>query len=132
MKVEVTPLAPPWSDLELKPSLVRHLELSTMSWIGRVNGKIVCTWGLIPPSYLSDEAYLWLNVTDKVAEHQFLFVRYSQMEMERMLELYPRIVGHAEVSNWRARRWLVWLGARFLQSKNHRMPFVIERQSWPR
>ena len=128
MQVEVATVTPPWSSLELKPSLVRHLELSTMSWVGRINGEIVCLWGLIPPSYLSDEAYLWLTVTEEVAKHQFIFVRYSQMEIERMLELYPRIVGYAEVSNWRARRWLRWLGAQFGEPKDHRIPFVIERK----
>jgi len=128
MRVEVATVTPPWSDLELKPSLVRHLELSTTAWIGRIDGNIVCLWGLIPPSYLSDEAYLWLNVTEEVARHRFLFVRYSQLEVEKMLEIYPRIVGYTEMANWRARRWLHWLGAVFGEPQDHRIPFVIERK----
>lgn len=130
MRVEITsaphnPIIGAWP-----PAMARHLELSTMSWIGRANGEVVCIWGLIPPSYLSDEAYLWLNVTPEMAKHQFVFVRHSQCEMERMLEIYSRIVGFVDVGNTRAKRWLRWLGAEFDEPGGERVHFVIERKSW--
>ena len=82
-------------------------------WIGAVDGKIACVWGLIPPTLLSDIAYLWLYNNELVTQHKFAFVRHSQIQMERMLKLYPNIIGDCVYNNTTARRWLEWLGAKF-------------------
>lgn len=82
-------------------------------WVGYVDGNPVCAWGLVPPSILSDRAYLWLYASERVDEHKFLFVRYSQRVMEHLKGLYPVLYGTCDLGNARAIRWLQWLGARF-------------------
>jgi|SRR5580704_117825 hypothetical protein len=97
-------------------------------WAGMVDGEIACLWGLAPPTFLSENAYLWLLTTDLVEEHKFLFIRYSQRYVEEMLKVYPRIVGHVETTNTQAIRWIRWLGAKIGEPENGFRPFTIRRR----
>ena len=88
-----------------------YIRASVMTWVGRVDGKVACIWGLIPPSLLGDRATLWLQTTDLVEQHKFMFIRHSRIAMERMLAVYPIIVGLADPDFPENIRWLKWLGA---------------------
>lgn len=103
--------------------------MSAECWSGYIAGKLVCCWGLIPPSLLSNQAYLWMHTTPAVRGNQFLFVRHSQRIMEVMLAQYPRIVGHCEVSAEDSIRWLRWLGATFDEPTGQHIPFVIRKKT---
>lgn len=105
------------------------LMLSRHHYVGLVGEKIACVWGLIPPSILSDQAYLWLYTTPLVDEHKFLFIRHSQRMMEEMLKQYSRIIGFANVGNDRAIRWIKWLGGVFSEAENGKMNFVITAEA---
>lgn len=94
-------------------------------WIGLFDDVPVCAWGLVPPSLISDRAYLWLYVTEAVEENKFIFVRYSQRVMEDLRKLYPTIYGVCEVGNARAIRWMHWLGAEFGYPTDAVIPFMI-------
>lgn len=98
---------------------------TTTIWAGFAAERLVCIWGLIPPTLLSDRAYLWLYTTEAIGEHVFLFIRHSQIAVEAMLLEYPIIVGHAAVGNDRAIRWLKWLGAVFDPPEGRLIPFTI-------
>ncbi len=97
-------------------------------WVGYVDGHFVCCWGLIPPSFLSNQAYIWMWASEKVP-HQFLFVRHSQLQMNKFLERYDSIVGQCSLENGSAQRWLHWLGAEFEPPVNGLRPFVINRSA---
>lgn len=103
----------------------RCLAITTQLYAGLLQEELICAWGLIPPTLMSDQAYLWLYTTPKVAEHTFLFVRKSQIAVQAMLEDFPRITGHTAVENRQAIRWLKWLGASFGEAEGGYMPFVI-------
>lgn len=107
-------------------TLAECLGLSRDSWTGLADGKIVCAWGLIASSLLSDRAYLWMIHTDAVEEHKFVFVRYSQLCMEQMLARWPTIIGHTKVDQPRSIRWLKWLGAVFGEPDGAFVPFQIK------
>jgi len=104
------------------------LILSAFAWSGEVDGKIACVWGLIPPSVLSEQAYLWLLTTDLIEEHKFLFTRYSQRVVEMMLQAYPTIVGHIDQKEVRAVQWLKWLGAEIIAREDGQLHFSIRRK----
>jgi hypothetical protein len=101
---------------------------STEVRYGFIDGKVACMWGLIPPSLLSTTAYLWLLTTEIVAEHKFLFVRYSQRYVEEALKVYPTLVGDVIIGNPSALRWLRWLGAEFAPPEGGRIKFVIRKR----
>lgn len=93
-------------------------------WIGYVDGEFVCCWGLIPPSFLSNQVYLWMWAPEHM-KHQFTFIRQSQIQVQRMLEVYDRIVGECIQTNRSAQRWLRWLGAEFGNPSGGKISFVI-------
>ena len=103
----------------------RSIMNSSRVWMGYEDGKLLCLWGLIPPTLLSDRAYLWLFTTEHLKSHVFVFVRHSQRMVANMLEEFPLIVGHAAVDNDKAIRWLRWLGAKFLDPQGKLIPFEI-------
>jgi hypothetical protein len=104
---------------------------SEQRWAGLVDGTIACLWGLIPPSLLSDQAYLWLMHTPLVENHKFRFIRHSQIQMKKMLELYPNIVGDCLISNRTGKKWLEWLGAKFTDPPDREglVPFHIRAEA---
>lgn len=106
----------------------RAMIATTVVWGGKVGADYKCLWGLIPPTLLSNEAYLWLHVLEPVEEYEFVFVRYSQRAIAQALEAFPRIVGHCEVGEDRSIRWLKWLGATFKEPEGRLIPFVIRRK----
>lgn len=120
------------TELKLDPSSAEILEFcQTMSaecWSGYVDGKLICCWGLIPPSLLSDQAYLWMHSTEAVREHRFLLVRHSQRIIEKSLERYGRIVGHCVATATDSIRWLRWLGAEFAPVDGGFCAFTIRKK----
>lgn len=103
------------------------LKMSVVIWAGFIDGGLACIWGIIPPTLMSYQAYLWLYTTDLIKEHQFILVRHSQIAIEEILKEYPSIVGHAIMGSDKSIRWLRWLGARFGEPQGAAIPFRIER-----
>jgi len=103
------------------------LLMSTVIWGGFINDELACIWGVIPPTLMSDQAYLWLYTTDVIKGHEFILVRHSQMVIENVLDEYPSIVGHAIIGSSKSIRWLKWLGARFGPPQGTAVPFRITR-----
>lgn len=112
----------PDSDREI---MHRYMVNSSRVWIGLEDDEVLCFLGLIPPTLLSDRAYLWLQTTAAMREHVFLFVRYSQKVIVEMLQQFPLIVGHCELSATKSVRWLRWLGAEFGDPEGQAIPFSI-------
>jgi hypothetical protein len=112
-----------------KKSMEFALIMSTVIWAMSIDNKLACLWGVIPPTFLSYQAYLWFFTTDVIKEHQFCLVRHSQMAIEEILEEYPSIVGHATMGADKSIRWLKWLGAEFGPPQGTGLPFRIERKA---
>lgn len=109
-------------------TMVDFMNRSKDVWTGSVDGKVACVWGIAPPSLMSNRAYMWLYTTDLVKEHQFTFVRRSQIEVEKLLETYDIIAGHCVAGSKRSMRWLKWLGATFSEPEGDLVPFQIRKK----
>lgn len=98
------------------------------TWVCTIDEHPVAAWGLVPPTFMADRAYLWLYSTSAVDNHKFAFVRRSQIVMDEMKKLYPHIYGVCKLDDYRAHRWLRWLGARFGEPNSMPgfIPFSIE------
>lgn len=105
------------------------LALSEQVFKGTIDGEVACVWGLIPSSFLSGRAYIWLYVKDIVDQHQFVFVRHSQRILEVLLREYPIILGHCHVQDARAIRWIRWLGGVFNEPDGIKVVFQIVRKN---
>lgn len=140
MIVSIQPIAPRALDLiSLSDSTTlndRQVEMlnwcrsmSAEVWSGWIDDELVCIWGLIPPTLVSTQAYLWMYATHRVGEHKFLFVRHSQRIIEQMLTRYGTIIGHCLVGASDSIRWVRWLGGVFNAPNGPYLPFRIERRS---
>lgn len=110
-------------------SLDQCLMFSSKIWIGKTDGSIACAWGLVPPTILSERAYLWLYTDDAVIKgNEFIFVRNSQRAVEAMLQEYPYITGQCEIAATQSIRWLRWLGASFGEPAEAYVPFRIRKK----
>ncbi len=114
---------------EDKRQLHRCLAMTNDLWIGYAEDQLLAAWGLIPPTLLSDRAYLWLYTTPHVGDHTFVFVRQSQRAIENMLKLYPIIEGHTKADAPDSIRWLKWLGAQYGQPNGNLIPFEIRAKA---
>jgi hypothetical protein len=115
----------PGADLVMKECLFRSIHI----YQGRLDGVVACVWGLIPPTLLSNSAYLWLLTTNIVAENKFLFIRYSQRYIEEALKIWPTLNGDIIGDNPAAKKWLGFLGAVFDERIGDRTPFTIRRKA---
>ena len=105
--------------------LGRFMRDSIWAWVGKNDDEVLCYMGLIPPTLLSNQAYLWLRTTEAMQSHVFVFIRYSQVVIVEMLSEFPTIVGHCEASADKSIRWLKWLGAEFGAPEGRLVPFTI-------
>ena len=110
-----------------KIAIADFVRYSLHSWAGFVDERFACMWGLVPLTLLSDSAYLWLIVNELIDDHKFVFIRHSQIEMAKMLEIYPTIVGHCDRRHIRSMQWLKWLGAKFDPMEGQTAHFTIVR-----
>lgn len=102
---------------------------SQVVYQGKIDGKVACVWGLVPPTIMSDKAYIWLWTTSVADEHTFILVRNSQHMVQRMLEEYDSLIGHCRIGDDRAIRWMKWLRAEFGEPQGMLVPFVIRRRN---
>lgn len=108
----------------------RIMTNSSRVWLGADEDKIIASWGLVPPTLMSDVAYLWLYTTPHLQHYVFTFIRHSQRAVEEMLREFPTIVGHTRYDNHRALQWLRWLGAKYGDPQGDFLPFTIEASQW--
>lgn len=104
-------------------------KLSFETWAGFCDERLVCAWGIVPPTVLSNTVYLWMHTTPAIEDRQFIFVRHSQIVIEKILKDYEMIVGHVKADEKKSRKWLQWLGAEFEPSKlDGMLAFRIKRK----
>lgn len=105
----------------------RCMKASTIIWRATKDERVLCIWGLVPPTLMDNVAYMWLYIIEPVQDYEFLLVRHSQRALARALEEFPIIVGHCELANPRAIRWIKWLGGEFGDPDRWAIPFTIRR-----
>ena len=114
--------------LSSSPQLLYLIQGSSDLWVGRYDGVVACVCGLVPPSLLSNQAYMWLVTTEVIPQHRFLLARYSRIFIERMLMKYDTIVGVCKLGQDMSIKWLKWLGAEFKPPMGDNVPFIIRRK----
>lgn len=102
-----------------------YMAISGEVWSAWVDGEHIACWGVIPHSFLSDSAYVWM--LDLPCSHPFVLARHSRDVCDALLLRWPNLRGHCKLGS--AKRWLEWLGAEFEAPKDGLWPFVIHRSA---
>lgn len=114
------------AELHVK-ALKAYIRVSQKVYAGIVDDDIVCVWGVIRQSLLSDRGYMWLMVTERADEHKFLIVRHSQRIIEELKKDYSILCGECLLDNHKAQKWMKLLGASFSFPEGNTVPFQIVR-----
>lgn len=114
---EKAALGSPTKD-KLQQKLAEEIEQSLYCFTGFVGNELACIYGLRASSLLSEEAYLWLITTDAVDRYPFTFVRHSQIVIQDLKNMFPKITGVVEADYKRSIKWLRWLGAKIGPAKD--------------
>jgi len=120
-------------DPEAQGIMDQFLRRSAHTFVGYVDDRVAAVYGLITPSLMSDQCYMWLLTTDAAEEHKFLLIRHSEVVIEGVLKHYTKIIGQTAASDIKAIRWLKWLGAVYTFPEGKKLiPFTITRESFER
>ena len=95
--------------LTLQPEVVYAGRISSHILAGFYQSELLCIIGFIPRTFLSDEAYIWMQTMPAAKNHKLMVARHAKRVVARALEFYPRIIGHC--FNRHSARWLETLGA---------------------
>lgn len=120
-------IAPNLGAVELR-RFQQFVLVSQAIWYSEIEGEFIGMWGVIPPTLLSDHAYMWVYTNEKVKDHQFVFIRHSQIAIAKVLEEWKIVHGHAVAGQDKSIRWLKWLGAKFGEPEGELIPFTIIRR----
>lgn len=108
-----------------RKALSGYMVMSERTYVGAIDDEIVCVWGVMRQSLLSNRGYLWLFVTEAAEAHKFLLLRYSQRVIEHLLDRYHVLVGECSIGDSRAQKWMKFLGATFSYPEGEMVPFQI-------
>lgn len=101
----------------LPDNLRLHANESEALFGGYVNGEPFCIIGVIPyaPAALEPGAgaNIWGWNTSLVAEHPYVYARWSRRLMELLLTRYPRITGYCTVNK---HKWVQFFGGKIIAS----------------
>lgn len=98
---------------------------ATKMWVGWAGDDLLGVLGLVEPSFCSNEAYVWLYTTPKVADHAFMFVLQSRRLLKEIRKTYPILTGHTHRDAEQSQRWLKLLGAKYSYPVGETIAFRI-------
>lgn len=77
---------------------------------GRVNGDLVCIFGVSPLGLYSGKWAPWLVASPSMYRHRKQFIQHSRPVLDAMLKRYNPLQNWVDARNKAAIRWLDWLG----------------------
>lgn len=101
-----------------------HAQSVGAVYVATIDTRFVACWGIIPPTFMSDQAYLWF--WGPPVRFPMAVLRYSRQVIRAALERYPLLHGHCNCGA-ASMRWMQWLGAEFGQPRGDLIPFEIRR-----
>ncbi len=90
---------------------------------GLADGELVCIFGVVRDSILSETGYPWLLCTPLVKKHAMAFLRRTKDYMTSMRQKFWILENYGDARNVEALRWMKWLGFDVLEAQ----PFGVEK-----
>ena len=113
------------SGVEPEPCLRRALRISDWVQTGKINGELVCLFGVAGVS--QGVGSPWMLGTDLIEHHGKTFLRESKDVISKMLGDYQHLVNFVDIENKTAIRWLEWLGFDMGEVEYSPMGFPVKR-----
>jgi hypothetical protein len=113
---------------EVETMLLQTLCRSAEAWTAIVDHEIVCLFGLAPISMATGLAAPWLVTTEAIERNVRPFLSCSRERIARWRGLWPHLANWVDERNYKAIRWLRWLGATLEPAA----PYGVERRPFHR
>lgn len=97
--------------IDSKPIVLSAAKLANEILVVMYEDGPICYLGIVPPTILSDNAYIWMISTPYGEAHPYIFGRYGKKIMETILQKYRVIFG--DCFSPKSVRWLKRIGAEF-------------------
>lgn len=101
--------------VDQQETMARSMHNSPDIWVGYNDDKVFAIMGVIPPTLLSDRAYVWFWTTQYFDGSRLACLRISRRCIADALLRYPILWGHCLPSAEKSIRWMKFLGARFVE-----------------
>lgn len=100
------------ADLSGREVLLSAAKLASEIIVGMYGDEVLAFIGLVPPTLLSDQAYVWMLTTAEGEAHPILLARYGNGFIRTALAKYRVLFGHC--FSEKSARWLRHMGAEFI------------------
>ncbi|MEW8025545.1 MAG: hypothetical protein AB2777_21100 [Candidatus Thiodiazotropha endolucinida] len=94
-------------------TIAQSIALSPKAYTLRVEGELVCIFGVGMLSMIGPEGVPWLLGTNAIKRHRRLFLELSKPISTHLLSKYAHLRQLVDVRNRLSVRWLKWLGFDF-------------------
>lgn len=84
--------------------------LSDLAFAVWLDGRLICLFGYIPRSMMSDVAYPWMVASDEIARIPGILTRQARGYCSAVLGEYPVLFNYVDARNDRSIEWLSRLG----------------------
>jgi len=106
-------------------ALIEASRLADPLFEARMDGVLLGFVGFVPPTALSDSAYVWVHTTDEANQHRLAVARLARRWMVVFHSRYPTLFGHCSGLP-SSMAWLGSLGAKFGPADHGLIQFTIE------
>lgn len=107
-------------------ALTRSAKNSNPLFAGMYGAELACIIGLVPPTLISSDAYIWMLHTTVVDRHKVSFGRHAIRLVRNLRQRYSRIVGHCMVTDKSAIGWIKSFGATIFDFDDNLIWFEIK------
>lgn len=96
---------------DILAAIEHGIRTSTLCWTARVDGELVCIFGVAPVGTLLDpRGACWMLGTPLVPKHRRMLQVLTPRYIAQMLEAFPHLLNQVHAKNTVATRWLRKMG----------------------
>jgi len=101
-----------WSALRIHPidAVVGGIRRSTVSKTGWAGDDILCVFGVVPMTAMSDHGMIWMTGTTNLRQHAPMFLRRCSSQIDEISRGFVSIGNWCDARNTTTLKWLKWLG----------------------
>ena len=101
-----------WASAKETPTraILKSVKRSEECLAGLVDGRVVCVFGVVPYSFLSNTGIIWMLATPELEVHARAFLRRNKTWIAGVRQKFPRLINVVDARNTVAVKWLKWLG----------------------
>ena len=94
----------------IKDALWDAYRMSSSSYAGRLDGELVCVWGVCATAPMEGLGAPWLVATPKLEDAAVPFLRRCWYYLNKMKSDYDMLFNIVYAENTTAIQWLTWMG----------------------